>query len=126
MVSQASGLALRGLLPVVHSFACFLSARPNEQVYNQATERTKVVYVGSLAGVVPGGPGHSHQAVRDIAALAAMPGLVLLEPSCERETELATAYALNDAEGSGYLRLVSIPCRVPYALPADYRLELGK
>ena len=28
MVSQASGLALAGMLPVCHSFACFLSTRP--------------------------------------------------------------------------------------------------
>ena len=56
MVSMAGGMALRGLLPVVHSFACFLSARPNEQIYNNATEKTKVIYVGSLAGVLPGGP----------------------------------------------------------------------
>jgi transketolase len=61
MVSQAGGMALRGLLPIVHSFACFLSTRPNEQIYNNATERSKVIYVGSLAGVLPGGPGHSHQ-----------------------------------------------------------------
>src|SRR3712207_513506 len=125
MVSQASGLALRGMLPVVHSFACFLSTRPNEQIYNQTTERTKVVYVGSLAGIVPGGPGHSHQSVRDISALGAMPGMVLVEPSCEAETKLAVDYALGRADGSVYLRLVSIPCRVPYALPADYRFEEG-
>jgi transketolase len=31
MVSQAGGMALGGLLPVVHSFACFLSTRPNER-----------------------------------------------------------------------------------------------
>ena len=37
MVSQAGGLALKGLLPVVHSFACFLTPRPNEQIYNNAT-----------------------------------------------------------------------------------------
>ena len=36
--------------------------------------QTKVVYVGSLAGLVPGGPGHSHQSVRDIATLGAVPG----------------------------------------------------
>ena len=57
-----------------HSFACFLSTRPNEQIYNNATEGTKVIYVGSLAGLVPGGPGHSHQSVRDISALGAVPG----------------------------------------------------
>ena len=49
MVSQAGGMALKGLLPVVHSFACFLSARPNEQIYNNATESTRIMYVGSLA-----------------------------------------------------------------------------
>ena len=80
MVSQAGAMALAGLLPVCHSFACFLSTRPNEQIYNNATERSKVIYVGSLAGLVPGGPGHSHQSVRDISALGAMPGMALLEP----------------------------------------------
>src|SRR5688572_1859963 len=30
MVSAAGGMALRGMLPVVHSFACFLSTRANE------------------------------------------------------------------------------------------------
>jgi transketolase len=126
MVSQAGGLALSGLLPVVHSFACFLSTRANEQIYNNATERRKILYVGSLAGLLPGGPGHSHQSVRDIAALAAIPGLTLLQPSCEREVELAVAYCLREAEESCYLRLVSIPCRVPYSLPATYRLERGQ
>ena len=57
MVSQAGAMALAGLLPVVHSFACFLSTRPNEQIYNNATEGTKVIYAGSLAGLVPGRPG---------------------------------------------------------------------
>ncbi|MCC7369975.1 MAG: transketolase [Chloroflexi bacterium] len=126
MVSQASGLALAGMLPVCHSFACFLSTRPNEQIYNQSTERTKVVYVGSLAGVVPGGPGHSHQSVRDIATLASVPGLILIEPSCEAETTLATEFALTQARHSVYLRLVSIPCTIPYTLPDDYEFVEGR
>jgi transketolase len=126
MVSQAGGLALRGLLPVVHSFACFLSSRPNEQIYNNATERTRIVYVGSLAGLLPGGPGHSHQSVRDISALAAVPGLTMIEPSCEAEVGLALDFAVNRATESCYLRLVSIPCQVNYSLPAGYRLEPGR
>jgi transketolase len=126
MVSQASGAALRGLLPVVHSFACFLSDRPNEQIYNNATERTQVVYVGSLAGLLPGGPGHSHQCVRDISALAGIPGLVLLEPCTEGEVAQAVDFCLNRTKESSYLRLVSIPVEVPFELPADYRLEPGR
>jgi transketolase len=126
MVSQAGGLALAGLLPVVHSFACFLSTRPNEQIYTNATERRKIVYVGSLAGLLPGGPGHSHQSVRDISALAAMPGLELLQPASESEVVQAVAYALEGTEASCYLRLVSIPCRVPYRLPDGYQLQRGR
>lgn len=126
MVSTAGGLALMGMLPIVHSFACFLSTRPNEQIYNNATERTKVIYVGSLAGLVPGGPGHSHQSVRDISALAAMPGMVLLEPSTEAEVAMALDYCVNGTTESSYLRLVSIPVELPFALPADYRLTAGQ
>jgi transketolase len=125
MVSQAGGLALRGQLPLVHSFACFLSTRPNEHIYNNATEGTKVIYVSSLAGVVPGGPGHSHQSVRDISALSAVPGLTLLEPCCEREVEMALDWCVNGNPQSSYLRLVSIPVEIPFALPAAYELREG-
>lgn len=126
MVSTAGGMALKGLLPVVHSFACFLSARPNEQIYNNATEKTKIIYVGSLAGVIPGGPGHSHQAVRDISALAAIPGLTLVEPSCEAEVGLLLDWCINEAPGSCYLRLVSLPWEIPYQLPKGYRPKYGQ
>ncbi len=126
MVSQAGGMALKGLLPVVHSFACFLATRPNEQIYNNATEHTKVIYVGSLAGVVPGGPGHSHQSVRDLVALGGIPGLEMIEPCNEREAEAAVHYAVGEAKASCYLRLVSIPVDTSFDLPADYRLLPGR
>ena len=126
MVSQAGGMALQGLLPVVHSFACFLSARPNEQIYNNATEQKKIIYVGSLAGVIPGGPGHSHQAVRDISVLAAVPGLTMAEPSCEAEVEMLLDWCISQAPGSCYLRLVSLPWVVPYELPINYSPQLGR
>ncbi len=126
MVSQAGGLALSGLLPVVHSFGCFLSTRPNEQIYNNATERRRIVYVGSLAGLLPGGPGHSHQSVRDISALGGVPGLEMLQPCSEDEVAQAVDYCLVRSSASCYLRLVSVPWRVPFVLPSDYRLERGR
>jgi len=125
MVSMAGGLALRGMRPVVHSFSCFLSTRPNEQIYNNVTERTRIVYVGSLAGLLPSGPGHSHQSVRDISAIGGMPGLDVVEPCCEAEVASALSYGLHDAPGSTWLRLVSIPCQVPYVLPADAAFRRG-
>lgn len=125
MVSQASGLALRGMLPIVHSFACFLSARPNEQIYNAATERRKIIYVGSLAGVVPGGPGHSHQGVRDLAALSGIPNLVMLQPATENETQAALKFAIADLERSYYIRLVSVPTRFEVE-PQVEALQIGR
>jgi transketolase len=126
MVSQAGAMALRGLLPVVHSFACFLSTRPNEQIYNNATEHSKIIYVAPLAGLLPAGPGHSHQSVRDITAVGGNPGLVMLQPSCEEEVRAAVDYCVNTARQSCYLRLVSIPVDVPFQLPAGYQLQEGR
>jgi len=126
MVSQAGALALKGKLPISHSFACFLAPRANEQFFNNASENTKCIYTGSLAGLLPAGPGHSHQMVRDISALGGVPNLTLLEPSCEEEVRMILDYAINTNKESTYIRLVSIPCEVPYTLPVDYALKKGE
>ena len=126
MVSMACGMARRGALPVVHSFACFLSTRPNEQIYNQCSEGSKVIYVGSLAGVLPGGPGHSHQSVRDISALGAVPHLLMAEPAAEAEVHALFDYLVNEATDSAYVRLVSVKWPLPFAYPSGVRVEPGK
>ena len=126
MVSQAGGLALAGMLPVVHSFSCFLSTRPNEQIYNNATERTKIVYVGGLAGVLPGGPGHSHQSVREISALGGIPGLVMVEPATPAEVEPLLRWCVEEHKLSSYMRLVSIPVEIAFSAPQDFRPVLGQ
>ncbi len=126
MVSQAGGMALAGLLPVVHSFACFLTARPSEQIYNNSTEHTKIIYVGTLAGVIPGGPGHSHQGVRDISAMGSMPGLTVVEPSCEAEVVSLLEWAVVENTGSSYIRLMSLPVVTNFSLPDDYVPQVGK
>jgi transketolase len=126
MVSQAGGMALQGLVPLVNSFACFLAPRPAEQIFNNASERTKVIYVASLAGLLPGGPGHSHQSVNDIALHSAIPGMEMVEPCCADEVAPLLDHLLKGHKGSGYLRLVSIPCDIPYTLPAGYRPTPGQ
>jgi len=126
MVSQAGTLALSGLLPVVHSFACFLTPRANEQIYNNLTERTKVIYVGSLAGIVPGGPGHSHQSVRDIALMGCLPGAELIEPATEPEVRAALRWAVRHAQGPVYIRLVSVPWEIPFEPGDEPELSPGR
>ena len=126
MVSAAGGMALRGMLPVVHSFACFLTTRANEHIYNNATEKKKIIYVGTLAGVVPGGPGHSHQSVRDISAIGAVPGLIAFEPCSEKEARLAIRWAVEQNAESTYLRFCNVPLDLPYAMPDGYVLQVGR
>jgi transketolase len=112
MVSQASGLAAGGMLPVVHSFATFLSARPMEQAVNVASEHRKVGYVVALAGLLPASPGHSHQGLQDIGAFTRA-DCISLAPS----SELAVADAvrvLADHDGSVHLRLCSLPAPLPF------------
>jgi transketolase len=126
MVSQAGGLARRGMLPICHSFACFLSARPNEHIYNNASEGTRIIYTAGLAGLLPAGPGHSHQGVRDIAALGGIPGLIMLQPANELELGHALHHALEDHARSTYLRLCSIQWTLPFAWPRDSAFEPGR
>jgi transketolase len=126
MVSMAGGLALQGLLPVVNSFANFLTARANEQIYNNAGEHTKIIYVCHFGGLIPAGPGKSHQATRDVSLLGALPEMVILEPANAVETRMALEWCVDEARESCALRLIIGPSPRIIELPADYRLRFGR
>ena len=112
MVSQAGTLALSGFLPVVHSFSCFLTTRACEQIYNNQTQNSKVVYVGSLAGILPGGPGSSHQSVRDIALMSGYDNMVLIEPISDIQLGEVLNWTINKNSCSSYIRINSIPVKM--------------
>jgi transketolase len=117
MVSMAAGLARQGLLPVVNSFAAFLAARANEQIYNQASEGTRVVYALHYAGLIPAGPGKSHQSIRDVSLLGALPELTVVQPANSNETRRLLRWAIQDAEGDVGLRLAIGPSPRRIELP---------
>lgn len=126
MVSMAGGLALQGLLPVVNTFAAFLAARTNEQIYNNTCEQTKVIYVCHYAGLIPAGPGQSHQSVRDISLFGALPNCVIIEPCNAVETRMAVEYCVKEAKENCVLRLVIGPSPRIITLPPDYALTPGR
>ena len=126
MVSTAGGLARSGFLPVVNSFASFLASRANEQIYNNATERSKIIYVCHFGGLIPAGPGKSHQSVRDIALFSALPHSTILAPCNAQETKLALEYLVNEAPEVGMLRLAIGPSPRRIKLPRDYRFTPGR
>jgi transketolase len=109
MVSTAAGFARHGFLPVVNSFASFLASRANEQIYNQASEGTKVVYALHYAGLIPAGPGKSHQSIRDVSLLAALPGMTVAQPANADETRELVRWAVDEAVGDVAIRLAIGP-----------------
>ena len=118
LVSMAAGLARQGLLPVVNSFASFLASRANEQIYNQASEGTKVVYALHYSGLIPAGPGKSHQSIRDVSLLAALPGMTIVQPANAAETRELLRWAVEDADGNVAIRLAIGPSPRRIELPS--------
>ena len=126
MVSMAGGLALAGFLPVVNTFASFLSARANEQIYNNACELTRIIYVNHYGGLIPAGPGQSHQSIRDISLFGALPNFEIIQPCNAIETRLAVEYIVNESAENCALRLNIGPSPRVIELPPDYRFTKGR
>jgi transketolase len=126
MVSTAGGLALQGLLPVVNSFGAFLASRANEQIYTNAGEGTKIIYVCHYAGLLPAGPGQSHQSLRDIALFGTLPNCVILQPANAKETRQAVHYCLEETTESCMLRLIIGPSPRRIILPDNAVFLFGR
>ena len=126
MVSTAGGLALQGFLPIVNSFGVFLASRANEQIYTNACEKTKIIYVCHYAGLIPAGPGKSHQSIRDISLFGTLPNCVIIEPCNGKETKLALEWCVNEAKENCMLRLIISPSPRSILLPQNYKFSFGK
>jgi transketolase len=103
----------------VNSFASFLASRANEQIYNQASEGSKVVYALHYAGLVPAGPGKSHQSVRDISLLGALPDMTIVQPGSSDEARALLRWAVDETEGNVALRLAIGPSPRRIELPGN-------
>ncbi|MGB9333671.1 MAG: transketolase [Candidatus Acidiferrales bacterium] len=92
MVSAGVGLAARGKVPFLDTFACFLS-RAYDQVRMAAISRSNIKLCGSHCGVSIGEDGPSQMALEDLAMFRAVNGSLVLYPSdgvsAERLTEAA-------------------------------------
>ena len=107
MVSMAGTLALSGFIPFVHSFATFLTMRATEQIFNNASEESQVIYLGFLAGLIPSAAGFSHQAVTDVGIMGSIPGMRVFEPSGPEEFEWCVEQALLHT-GPSYIRVGAV------------------
>ena len=121
MIAAAGGLASVGLLPVVVAPAALLLKAMEQIRLSLGCADANVKIVGTHAGLAAGPRGAAFQALEDIAAFRAVPGMTVVAPSSDREAQLATR-AVLDRDGPVYLRL-SVDSSV--ALPPD-GFEFGK
>ena len=102
LVGAGIGLAKRGKIPFVSTFAAFLS-RAYDQIRMSAISQANIKYAGSHCGVSIGEDGPSQMGLEDIAMFRAIPEAVVLYPSDAASAERLVAEAAAH-EGIVYLR----------------------
>jgi transketolase len=102
MVGLAMGLAARGRVPFVATFACFLS-RAYDFIRMTAISNLDVKFVGTHAGVSIGEDGPSQMGLEDLAMMCAEPNFTVLYPADATSAWRAT-WLLAQQPGPCYLR----------------------
>jgi len=102
LVSAGVGLAARGKVPFVDTFACFLS-RAYDNVRMAAISRSNINLCGSHCGVSIGEDGPSQMALEDIAMFRAICGSAVFYPSDAMSTERLVE-TMARRPGINYLR----------------------
>jgi transketolase len=118
MVSVGVGLAARGRVPFVDTFACFLS-RAFDEVRMAAISRSSIKLCGSHCGVSIGEDGPSQMALEDLAMFRAVNGSVVLYPSDAVSAERLTEFAAH-AEGITYIRTSRPKTAILYSIDEKF------
>ncbi len=122
MIGAGAGMALCGKVPFICSFACFIAGRFETIRMSVGYSRTNVKIIGTHAGVGIGEDGHSQMGLEDISMMRTVPGMVVLQPSDDIETQKAVEFAAEH-EGPVYMRLTRQ--KLPDVNDSNYEFEAG-
>ncbi|MGL5287291.1 MAG: 1-deoxy-D-xylulose-5-phosphate synthase [Aeromonas sp.] len=86
-VTFAAGLAIADKKPVVAIYSSFLQRAYDQVIHDVALQNLPVLFAIDRAGLV-GADGPTHQGAFDISFLRAVPNMVIMTPSDERECRL--------------------------------------
>jgi 1-deoxy-D-xylulose-5-phosphate synthase len=114
-VTFASGLAMKGLRPVVCIYSTFLQRAFDQVACDASLHRLPVTFVLDRAGIT-GDDGPSHHGMLDLAYLRCIPRMVIAAPSSPDEMRrmLATALAHDGPFALRYPRgAAPAPARAP-------------
>lgn len=124
LITTAAGMAGAGKIAFTHCHSIFAVGRAYNQIrQNVAFDWLNVKIVMCNSGMLWAFMGGSHQIIEDIAALRAIPNLLLISPADQVETRKAVR-AITKYEGPVALRLANPP--TPTIYTEDLPFELGK
>ena len=121
MVGAATGLAARGKIPFVSTFAAFMT-RAFDQIRMAAVSQANVKFCGSHAGVSIGEDGPSQMGLEDLAMFRAVPLSVIFYPADAVSAERLVAEAARH-RGICYIRTTRP--KTPVLYPNDERFRVG-
>jgi transketolase len=123
MMAAAGGLAAVGLIPVVTTFAVFCLRAVEQARLSLCYARRNAKIVASHPGIDVGPDGGSAQALEDMAAFRAIPGMTVISPADPVEMALATR-AILEFDGPVYMRTGRSPATRLFG--AGHQFEIGK
>jgi transketolase len=123
MMAAAGGMAAVGLIPVVTTFAVFCLRAVEQARLSLGYARRNAKIVASHPGLDVGPDGGSAQALEDLAAFRAIPGMIVISPADPTEMALATR-AILEYDGPVYMRTGRSPSARLFG--DDHKFEIGK
>ncbi len=124
MVGMAVGLALRGKIPFVSTFAAFLT-RAFDHIRMAQYSEANIKFVGSHAGVSIGQDGPSQMGLEDIAMMRSILNSVVLYPSDAVSTEKLVREAAKH-KGIVYIRTTRSATPVIYSPEEEFPIGGSK
>jgi len=123
-IAAAAGLAATGKIPFVYTTGAFIAYRSYEFLRDDiCLQNRNVKLIGMGTGLSWSTLGPTHHTTEDLAALKALPNLVILTPASPKEL----IYAVNEAykiNGPVYIRMGMSNEREIY--PEDVEFKIGK
>ncbi len=121
LVGVATGLAMRGRIPIVHGLAAFLTMRAYEFIRTDVGfSNLPVKLVGGVPGFLSEGNGPTHQALEDIALMRSIPNMCIFSPADEDDMVIGLREILY-SPSPFYIRHNPLPAQVSH-----HSFQMGK
>ncbi len=126
MTGMAAGMAAAGKIPFVNTFAAFLTTigfLPAKSLLSYSGLNVK--YMGAYGGLSDSYDGPTHHSTEDVALMRSLPGMVVMSPCDETQTDWMIRCAIEH-NGPMYIRLSRNPCPICYQPGEEFTLGKGK